>query len=136
MPPLTRIRAKTIEARRASNLGSDSETKCLQPCFRCHKRPYRSRHTAMAQPKSSMEKAPQTASFCISPLNVLGQSAWLCGRTGRPSVSDLLRLIPCTRRIRSSRPVCLRSLKRGNALPTAPRRRSLNASDQIWSPAH
>ena len=50
-------------------------------------------------------------------------SCCLALRPDRSSFSQRsIEAYPCTRRIRSSRPVCLRRL-RANALPTAPRRR-------------
>ena len=51
-------------------------------------------------------------------------SCCLALRPDRSSFSQRsIEAYPCTRRIRPSRPVCLRRLKRANALPTAPRRR-------------
>ena len=47
-------------------------------------------------------------------------SCCLALRPDRSSFSQRsIEAYPCTRRIRSSRPVCLRRLKRANALPTA-----------------
>ena len=84
-------------------------------------------HCCLAMCTYSSPPAPTPATNSrppLGPIRFFFLSCCLALRPDRSSFSQRsIEAYPCTRRIRSSRPVCLRSLKRGNALPTAPRRR-------------